>query len=201
MAASINAGILAADLERIAQLVRELLSIRLDSTAKDAIKRLVEEVSKAYDILVDSYTPFNSLKKNDQVFQNEFMETFGIFKNAYMKSFNNLDVSCRRVDQALSDLIDGRSYLSKFPVLRNKVKNFKDNSDAWYTNDRRIYDIVNGFYKDMYNEMAAIESSFGGEPISDSRMKLNSLISRWDNEFFELKRKLDDFRKSSDQLR
>ena len=201
MAAKINIGVLAVDLERVAQLVRELLSIELDSSAKDAVKRLVEELSKAYDILVDCYTPFNSLKKNDDVFQMKFMTTFENFKNAYMKSFNSLDGTCTRVDQALNDLIDARSYLQRFPILRNRVKKFKDTSDAWYADDQKIRDIVNGFYKDMYNEMAVIESSFGNEPISDSRMKLNSLISRRDNDFFNLKPKLDDFRRLSEQLR
>jgi len=201
MAAKLNLGVIELDLEKISSLVKEMISINLDEDSKRHVKELVNEINIAYNNLVDCYVDFMPLRKNDDDFEKSFLTVFGNFKKTYLKSPEDNEASCGRIHNALYKILEGRWYLSKLPKLNQKIKQFRDSADAWYLNDTVMVETFKEFNTQLYKELSAVEAAYGNEPISQSRQRLDSIISQWENEFLDLRKKLNDFKNLSNDIR
>jgi hypothetical protein len=126
LVARVNLGILELDLEKMAELVSEMVSINLDPDTKDLVRKLVNEMTDAYDKMVDSYVSFEEIWKDDEKFRNGFSTLFVQFKKTYLKSDDDKRSICGRINGALYDIIHSRWYLSKLPRLSEKIKNFRN---------------------------------------------------------------------------
>jgi hypothetical protein len=188
----IGIGELVVDLKEIAKLVKEIISINLDDKTKHLVKTLVDAVTCAYNNIVDSYVPFKPLRKNDEVFEKEFSDVYGVFDRTYLKSEDAAGL-CYRINSSLYDIANSKSYLSKLPKLQERVANFRNAAKAWYLNDTVLVNTLNTFNKQIHDDLSAIESSFRNEPLSESRFKLGLLVSKWDKEFEMLRTLKNEF--------
>jgi hypothetical protein len=200
MAMKVNLGILEMDLEKIGKLIVEMLSVNVDETSKNEVKELVEEVSKAYEDLVDCYVDFKPLRKNSEVFENSFSQLYVKFEKTYLKSPVDKSASCGKIHSALNRISKNRWYLTKLPMLSKKIEEFKLSSDAWYLNDTLMVEILSEFNKRVYQDLREIEKTYGNEPTETSRDKLNVFILKWDEEFLNLRSKISEFRNLSSNI-
>jgi len=201
MTMKVNLGVIEMDLEKIAKLVREMLSINVDGNTKNDIKELIEEVSKAYDELVDCYVDFKPLRKNDDVFENSFSQLYGKFEKAYLKSPEDKIASCGKIHSALNKISKSHWYLNNLPKLNKKIEEFNLSSDAWCLDDTVMVETFKEFNRRIYEDLKAIEESYGNESVASSREKLNMFVSKWDKEFLDLRTKLGKFKSISDSIK
>jgi hypothetical protein len=199
MAVRVNVGIIEADLVKLAALIKEMISINIDASIKQYIKNIVDEIKSLYGDLVDSYVGFKALRKNDNTFEEKFSPLFENFERTYLKSADDKAGACARIHSALYDIIQSRWYLSKLPILHKRIENFKNLADEWL-NDTAIVQTFKEFNTQIYQELSAIEESYGREPTTDSRRKLKQFVSRWDTEFQSVRNKLNDFTSITDSI-
>lgn len=200
MVGKLNFGVLELDLEKVMELVKEILCVRLDPESRDAVKRLVQEVTKAYDDIIDSYASIKPLRKSDKLFEEKFPVLFEQFERTYLKSSGTYLASCTKIHEALNDLVESKRYMVLSPKVREKIKKFKDSADAWFLNDSVIYDAFKKCNDEIYKELSTIEKAYGNEPTAESRNRLDEFVSKWDKELQVLKTKKDEFASYSIKL-
>src|SRR5204863_1187307 len=84
------------DIGEFVRLIRDLAGAKLDAQSKDALKTMIAEVGKSFDVVLDVVTPLYALN-TEAMLRSEFPKLYANFKNAYLKNSNEIRTHCHIV--------------------------------------------------------------------------------------------------------
>ncbi len=191
MAFMLTMGPLEVDLEKLVELVRKLVSVQLDDEARKSILELIKEITKVYDNIVDSLTPFYKMI-DDATFKKDFAAQYSEFKALFLKRIGESEFHCTNVQNQLDRLSSKKSWLNKLPLLRRNLQRFNYSKDAWYMQDSNYYLAMDKFHKGLVTELDGIYKSVDNKSPARLRKDLGMFLSKCDDDFLKIKRLMDE---------
>jgi hypothetical protein len=178
------------DLERFVQILREITSIKLDDSTINAMKDAISEVYRAYELIVDTVTPFYQIH-NEADFQSQFFKKFEKFVNVRYKTYQKRIPSCRAVYTMINTLTEDTGWRAKLPGSGKKIAELQELASTWLIDDGRCFSQLKAFHDDLLDGLNKIRNdSLSKTPkecleelcefLSTSMMKFNKMETNMD---------------------
>lgn len=146
MKVSVEAGVVAFEvkLSEFVHVVRDFVGARLDKPAREAIKKMIEEVDKDFALVVGALTPLFAINTDADV-RTVWRTAFQDFKTEYFTKWNSLATHCQIVSAELQRLQKAHDWKRRLPVLRKAVTGLETLGQRWMANDQELYTAMNAF--------------------------------------------------------
>ena len=161
MKVSLQAGVFAfeAKISELCQVVRDFLGARLDEQARQALKTMIAEVDKDFELVVEVLTPLYAINTEADVCK-RWPEVFQQFKSERFKQWGSLSTSCGIVFQELERLREAHNWKRRVPLLRKAVEDLDALGQRWMANDSALYTAMNGFMETVNRELMEVNGQF-----------------------------------------
>ena len=150
MKVSLQAGIVGfeTNISEFCQVVRDFVGAALDQKARQALKKMIAEVDKDFDLVIEVLTPLYAINTNEDL-RAQWPAVFQKFKKLYFTQWGSLSTSCGIVMDQLQRVRDAHNWKRRIPVLRDAVKKLDDQGQRWMCNDEELYRSMNAFMKSL----------------------------------------------------
>lgn len=150
MKVSLQAGIVGfeTNISEFCQVVRDFVGAALDQKARQALKKMIAEVDKDFDLVIEVLTPLYAINTNEDL-RAQWPAVFQKFKKLYFTQWGSLSTSCGIVMDQLQRVRDAHNWKRRIPVLRDAVKKLDDLGQRWMCNDEELYRSMNAFMKSL----------------------------------------------------
>jgi len=187
------------DLVEFIKLIEDVTSIKLDRDTKDAVKTAIANVYEAYEMIVDTLTPFISAK-NDPEFKLKFSKEYEKFVNIHLKTYQRRTVHCGSVYDMIDKLAKNKGWKSKLPGSQKKLENLQKLADRWFLNDGKVYKAMQKYHKQIARDLDTIYNNLDNVDVENSRNKLQSVLSKYLPMTKKIQPHLEELLKVSEQL-
>jgi len=143
------------DILELCQVLRDFVGVSLDADARKALKEMIVEVDKNFQLVVEVLTPLYAINTAAD-FRERWPELFRKFKTQYLSKWHSLSTRCGIVSQHLQRIQSAHDWKRRLPVLRNAVKRLDDIGDRWMANDAKLYEAMNGFMQSTNNALMSV---------------------------------------------
>jgi hypothetical protein len=133
-----------------------LASAKLDSQTLDALKTMIAEVRKSFDVVVDVVTPLYALN-SEATLRSEFPKLYANFKNAYLKNSDEIRTHCHIVTDQFGRLKTSQAWKQNIPVVRDAFQRLMDAEAKWVGADYTLADKMNSFLSNVNTELSRID--------------------------------------------
>src|SRR5688500_2986651 len=123
-----------ADIGEFVALVRGLAAAQLDSQTKEALRALIAEARRSFDVVVDVVTPLYAVNSAASL-QTAFPALYANFKNSYFKQADEVRTHCHIVTGQIQKLKESKAWRENIPLFRNAYERLARSSDEWIGND------------------------------------------------------------------
>lgn len=186
------------DLGEFARVVRDLTAARLDSQTKEALRTLIAEARKSFDVIVDVVTPLYGLNSAASM-QAAFPSLYADFKNAYLKQAGEIRTHCHIVTHQIQTLKESKAWRENIPLFQNAFARLVQSSDRWVGNDDALADKMDRFLNEMDAELNAINTTLQSDADAAFRAAA-ALVSETDAEIKNIRLQLNKLREISSRL-
>jgi hypothetical protein len=187
------------DLAEFIKLIQDITSIKLDSNTKEAVKKAIADVYEAYEMIVDTLTPFIGAK-NDPKFKLKFSKEYEKFVNIRLKTYQRKVVHCGSTYNMIDKLAKNKGWKSKLPGAQKKLENLQKLADRWLLNDNRIYKAMRKYHENLAKHLDVIYNNLDNKAVKDSRKELQSVLNKYPPAIEKLQPRLDELLSVSEQL-
>jgi hypothetical protein len=151
---SLQAGLIKFDVKisEFAQTVQDFVGASLDAKARDALKTMIAEVDKDFELVAEVMSPLYSIN-NVADFQRQWPQTFANFTARYLTSWHSLATHCGIVTAQLQRVQKAHNWKRRIPVLGDAVKRLEDMSSRWMGNDSELYTAMQEFMDSMHEAL------------------------------------------------
>ena len=163
-----------------------------------AIKKMIREVRKNYDTVVDALTPLYEMNTKRK-FSLRFAKVRAAFKKKYLKSGSLVRTHCRIVEQHLWKLRTRRRWMSKLPFVKRSFKRLEILCDSWLAVDTELIEDMEKFIGSLngfLNGIARLEKREPGE----AHRNLEACLEQIEVDFRDIEAKLGDLEVISKRL-
>jgi hypothetical protein len=186
------------DLGEFVGVIRDLASVKLDSKTQTALKTLIAEARKSFDVVVDVVTPLYALS-SEATMGTEFPKLYANFKNAFLKNSDEVRTHCQIVKDQIERLKASQAWKQNFPVARNAFQRLVQSEAKWAGNDDALADKMNNFLRVMNDELNLINQALPTDAAAACRA-VTALLGDTEKEIKNIKSQLNDLRIVSNQL-
>jgi hypothetical protein len=188
------------DLVEFIKLIREITSIKVDRNTKEAINKAIADVYYAYEMIVNTLTPFIAAK-NKQEFKEEFSNEYAKFANIHLKTgYEHRITDCGTTYEMINKLAKNRGWRSKIRGGQEKLKRLRKLADGWLLNHKRIYKAMKKYHFNLERELNVIYKNLDNKALEDSREELQSVLDKYSSINEKISPCLDELLKVSKQL-
>jgi hypothetical protein len=145
------------DIGEFVRLIRDLASAKLDAQTLDALKTMIAEVRKSFDVAVDVVTPLYALN-SEATLRSEFPKLYANFKNAYLKNSGEIRTHCHIVIDQFERLKATQAWKQNIPVVRNAFQRLMEAEAKWAGADDSLADKMNSFLGNVDTELSRIDT-------------------------------------------
>lgn len=155
---SLRAGLFKFDVKisEFSQAVRDFAGASLDTKARDALKTMIAEVDKDFELVAEVMSPLYSINTVAD-FQRQWPQTFPDFTTRYLTSWHSLATHCGIVNDQLQRVQKSHNWKRRIPVLGEAVKRLEDMSSRWMGNDFELYRAMQEFMDSMHEALKAVD--------------------------------------------
>lgn len=165
---------------------------------RQALKEMIQEVRKSYDVAVDAFTPLYNLDTK-QKFTAQFSQARTDFKTTYLKDINNVRTHCSIVAQELEKLKKKKGWMKNLPYIRRSFKRLEKLASDWIANDTWLALNMESLLKNLNQFLNEISRLQKGKP-TDAFHNLGSSLDQFEDDFLAIKNRLDELTVISRQL-
>jgi hypothetical protein len=187
------------DLVEFIKLVEDITSIKLDRETKEAVKTAIADVYEAYEMIVDTLTPFISAKNNLK-FKLKISKEYEKFVNIHLKTYQRRTVHCGSVYDMIDKLANNKGWKSKLPGAQKKLENLRKLADRWLLNDNKVYKAMQKYHNKLARNLNDIYNNLDNRDIKASRNELQLVLSKYLPMTEKIQPHLDELLKVSEQL-
>jgi len=158
--------------------------------AREAIKDLIVEVRKTFDIIVENLEPLYKLTTKAS-FNSQFDERRAAIKSVYLNRGELAVTRCHIVKQQLDKLKSRTVWMQNLPFAGSAHDNLKKVCATWLESDKNIARVIENFLE----ELSSFVDEVARLKISDSAKGLRLLsdgLSLLEGNFREMKRQLGE---------
>jgi F0F1-type ATP synthase delta subunit len=186
------------DLGEFAQVVRDLATAQLDSQTKEALRTLIAEARKSFDVVIDVVTPLYAVN-SEAAMRAAFPQLYANFKNAYLKHGDEIRTHCHIVRDQINTLKDNKAWRQNIPVLQNAFQRLAQSSKKWVGNDDALADKMDDFLNEMNTELSGINKTLQGDAAAAYR-DAAALVAETDDKIKKIRSQLNILREVSNRL-
>lgn len=187
------------DLVEFIRLIEDITSVKMDKSTREAVKTAIANVYEAYEMIVDTLTPFISAK-NDLEFELRFSKEYEEFVNIHLKTYNRRTVHCGSVYNMINKLARNKGWKSKLPGAQKKLEDLQKLADRWFLNDDVVYKAMQKYHKNVARDLDTIYENLDNITVEESRKNLQSLLTKYLPTIEKIQPRLDELLKVSEQL-
>jgi hypothetical protein len=178
--------------------VKHLSAEAKQQEVRHALKEMIQEVRKSYDIALDVFTPLYNLDIK-QKFTAQFSQTRTDFKTTYLKDINNVQTHCSIVAQELKKLEKQKGWMKK-PYIRRSFKRLENLAGDWIADDTWLASNMENLLKNLnkfLNEVSRLQKG----KATNAFHNLGSSPDQFEDDFLAIKNRLDELTVISSQLK
>lgn len=166
--------------------------------ARQAIKKLIDEVDKTLAMVVEQLGPLYKLTTKER-FLAGFEDARGEIKRIYLNRATIQLASCEHVKDALAKLNEKRDWMQRVPGADAAYKRVDDACQDWLTHDDEIVRFTEGFL-DVLNRFADDIGRLKQHDPGVAMDTLNRGLSLLEPNFIVIKTTFADFKRLSGEL-
>jgi hypothetical protein len=186
------------DVGEFVQVIRDLASVKLDAQTQAALKTLIAEARKSFDVVVDVVTPLYALN-SETTMRAEFPKLYANFKSAYLRNSNEVRTHCHIVKDQIGGLKESQAWKENIPLLRNAFNRLVQLEAKWIGNDDDLAYKMDRFLDRMDGELGQINQTLPTDATAACRA-VTSLLSDTEKQIKNIKSQLDELRIVSNRL-
>lgn len=196
---SLKAGVLGFEVNIVefCQVVRDFVGARLDGEARRALKTMITEVDKDFELVVEVMTPLYAIN-TDADMRKRWPEVFQKFKSEYFKQWGSLATSCGIVSQELERMKKAHDWKRRVPLLRKAVEELDSLGQRWMANDAALYTAMNGFMESANRALTDVNSHCGRP--KNALRKLRGVLRGTETGLLSIKGYLNELKQFSARL-
>jgi hypothetical protein len=179
-------------------ILKDLVTVKMNSEAKQSLKALIMEARKSFDVVVDVLSPLYSLK-DEAAMQSTFPSLYSSFKNTYLKNADEIRTHCHIVAQEIDKLIRNDSWKAHLPFVGKSLEWLRASKDKWVGNDVALSDSMSRFMQNVNDSLTEVSNRIPRDS-RDAFLELKSLLSESEPELLKIKNQLNELRVVSSQL-
>ena len=186
------------DIGEFVRLIRDLAGAKLDAQSKDALKTMIAEVRKSFDVVLDVVTPLYALN-TEAMLRSEFPKLYANFKNAYLKNSNEIRTHCHIVTDQFERLKASQSWKQNIPVIRDAFQRLIETEATWASADYTLANKMSNFLSNVDTELSRIDAMLQTDA-SASLDAVRELLADTEQQIKSIKAHLDELRIISARL-
>jgi hypothetical protein len=154
---SLKAGVVGFEINisEFCQVIRDFVGASLDTEARQALKTMIDEVDKDFELVVEVVTPLYAINSVAD-FRQRWPEFLQDFKKQYLTQWGSLATHCGIVMDQLQRLQKAHNWKRRIPLLRDAVRRLDEMAQEWMANDAKLYESMNGFIASVNDAMMAV---------------------------------------------
>lgn len=159
MKVSIKAGVFGfeANISEFCNVVRDFVGAKLDEKARQALRNMIEEVDKDFELVVDVMTPLYGINSPSDL-RVLWPEILPKFMNEYFTKWHSLSTHCGIVTDHLQRIQKAQNWKRNIPLLRNGVQKLDEMGQRWMCDDAKLYQAMDGFMQSINTALLEINA-------------------------------------------
>ena len=186
------------DIGEFVRLIRDLAGAKLDAQSKDALKTMIAEVGKSFDVVLDVVTPLYALN-TEAMLRSEFPKLYANFKNAYLKNSNEIRTHCHIVTDQFERLKASQSWKQNIPIIRDAFQRLIETEATWASADYTLANKMSDFLSNVDIELSRMDAMLQIDAIT-SLDAVRELLADTEQQIKSIKAHLDELRIISARL-
>ena len=140
--------------------VRNFVGVSLDAGARQALKAMIEEVDKDFELVVEVLIPLYAINTVDD-FRTQWPGILQRFKTHYLTNWGMLTTHCGIVMDQLDRVRKAHRWKRRVPLLRGAVQNLEDMGGRWMANDQKLHEAMDAFMRAVDAALVAVNQHRG----------------------------------------
>jgi hypothetical protein len=196
---SLKAGIVGfeVDISEFFPVVRDLIDVKLDAKAQEALKTMIEEVDKNFKLIVEVLMPLYTINTVAD-FRQRWSEFLQNFKKQYLTQWELAKTRCGIVSDQLQRLHEAHNWKRRVPLIRNALRRLDEMGQRWMANDIKLYESMNGFMTSV-NDALEIVNKHRKTP-AKALEELRALLQGMDQSLLKIKAYSNELERISARL-
>jgi hypothetical protein len=178
--------------------IKYLIGEAKQQEVREALKEMIQEVRKSYDVAVDVFTPLYALDTKRK-FTSRFSQERANFKSTYLKAGSRVRTHCGIVARQLEELKKRKAWMKSLPYIRRSFKRLEDLAESWIANDTWLALNMESLLRGMNGFLNTV-SRMQKKNASEAFRYLTSSLDQFEDDFLAINKWIDELTDISKQL-
>ena len=179
-------------------IIKYLIGEAKQQEVREALKEMIQEVRKSYDVAVDVFTPLYALDTKRK-FTSRFSQERANFKSTYLKAGSRVRTHCGIVARQLEELKKRKAWMKSLPYIRRSFKRLEDLAESWIANDTWLALNMESLLRGMNGFLNTV-SRMQKKNASEAFRYLTSSLDQFEDDFLAINKWIDELTDISKQL-
>jgi len=153
-------GTFEVNVSEFVQGLRAFVGVSLNKPARKALKTMIEEVDKDFELVTDVLTPLFAFNTASD-FEQGWKPIFTRFKKHYLTRWHVLTTHCGIVSDQLKRMQKAHDWKRRVPFLRDAVTRLEDMGQRWMANDKKLHEAMSSFLTSVDQALTAVNKLHG----------------------------------------